>query len=139
MYHAAQRTHPSRWSGATRDWTKIARVTLNGVKEDTRSVRTASGHSRDRDPERSPHAEGQRIETGRVHPDPTYGSGVMPIVDPRATGRDEMFDVRLKHSNGRTGESRDDRNRSRERAIEHHGEGVERKSRLSEQGEPSPY
>ena len=139
VYHAGQRTHPSRWSGATRNWTKIARVTLNGVKEDIRSVRTASGHSRDRDPERSPHAEGQRIETGRVHPDPTYGSGVMPIVDPRATGRDEMFDVRLKHSNGRTGESRDDRNRSRERAIEPHGEGVERKSRVSEQGEPSPY
>ena len=69
VYHAAQRTHPSRWSGATRNWTKIARVTLNGVKEDTRPVRTASGHSRDRDPERSPHAEGQRIETGRVHPD----------------------------------------------------------------------
>ena len=75
----------------------------------------------------------------RKHPDPTYGSGVMPIVDPRAMGRNEMFDVRLKHSNGRTGESRDDRNRSRERAIEHHGEGVERKSRVSEQGEPSPY
>jgi transposase InsO family protein len=139
VYHAAQRTHPSRWSGATRDWTKIARVTLNGVKEDTRSVRTASGRSRDCDREQFPQAEGQRIETGRVHPDPTYGSGVMPIVDPSATGRDEMFDVRLKHSNGRPGESRDDRNRSRERAIEHHRDGVKRKSRVSEQGEPSPY
>ncbi len=90
VYHAAQHTHPSRWSGATRDWTKIARVTLNGVKEDTRSVRTASGRSCDCDREQFPQAEVQRIETGRVHPDPTYGSDVTPTVDPRATGRDIM-------------------------------------------------
>ena len=38
VYHAAQRTHPSRWSGATRNWTKIERVTLNGLKEGARSV-----------------------------------------------------------------------------------------------------
>jgi hypothetical protein len=91
VYHAAQRTHPLRWSGATRNWTKIARVTLNGVKEDTRSVRTASGRSRDGDRTQFPQSEGQRIETGHAHPDPTYGSGVMPIVDPRATVREEML------------------------------------------------
>ena len=42
VYHAAQRTHPSRWSGATRNWTKIARVTLNGWKAGARSVRLAN-------------------------------------------------------------------------------------------------
>ena len=137
--HAAQRTHPSRWSGATRNWTKIARVTLNGVKEDTRSVRTASGRSRDCDREPFPQAEGQLIETGRAHFDPTPGSDVTPIVDPRATGCDEKFGARVKYVNGRTGESMDDRNRTREQAIEHHRDGVERRSRVSEQGEPSPY
>jgi putative transposase len=139
VYHAAQRTHPSRWSGATRNWTKIARVTLNGVKEDTRSVRTASGRSRDCDREQFPQAEGRLIETGRAHFDPTSGSDVTPIVDPRATGRDEKFGARVKYVNGRTGESMDDRNRSREQAIEHHRDGVKRRSRVSEQGEPSPY
>lgn len=139
VYHAAQRTHPSRWSGATRNWTKIARVTLNGVKEDTRSVRTASGRSRDCDREQFPQAEGRLIETGRAHFDPTSGSDVTPIVDPRATGRDEKFGARVKYVNGRTGESMDDRNRTREQAIEHHRDGVKRRSRVSEQGEPSPY
>ena len=42
VYHAAQRTHPSRWSGATRNWTKIERVTLNGLKEGARSVSLAN-------------------------------------------------------------------------------------------------
>ena len=102
VYHAAQRTHPSRWSGATRNWTKIARVTLNGVKEDTRSVRTASGRSRDCDREQFPQAEGQRIETGRAHFDPTPGSDVTPIVDPRATGCDEKFGARVKYVNVRS-------------------------------------
>jgi hypothetical protein len=93
VYHAAQRTHPSRWSGATRNWTKIARVTLNGLKEGVPSAttehrRTASGRSRDRDRERFPQAEGQLIETGRAHPGSTHGSDVTPIVDPRATERE---------------------------------------------------
>ena len=38
VYHAAQRTHPSRWSGATRNWTKIARVTLNDGSSRNRAV-----------------------------------------------------------------------------------------------------
>jgi len=38
--------------------------------------------------------------------------------------REETFDVRLKNSNGRTGESMDDGNWISEQAIEHHGEGV---------------
>ena len=144
VYHAAQRTHPSRWSGATRNWTKIARVTLNGVKEHAPSVtmahrRTASSRSRDRDAERSPHAEGRLIETGRAHPGPTHGSDLSPIVDSRATVREETFGVRLKTSNGRTGQIMDARNRTSERATENHGEGVARRSRVSEQGEPSPY
>jgi len=75
VYHAAQCTHPSRWSGATRNWMKIKRVTLNGVQEGARSVRTASGRSRDRDPERFPQAEGRLIETGRAHP----GRSVRPM------------------------------------------------------------
>jgi transposase InsO family protein len=129
VYHAAQRTHPLRWSGATRNWTKIARVTLNGVKEGAPSVtteprRTASGRSRDRDREWSPQAEGQLIETGQAHLDPTPGSDGSSIVDPRATGREEMFNVRLKYSHGRTGERRDDRNWTSEQAIEPHDEGV---------------
>jgi putative transposase len=129
VYHAAQRTHPSRWSGATRNWTKIARVTLNWVKNGveaatTESRRTANGRSRDPERERFPRAEGQRIETGRAHFDPTPGSDVTPIVDPRATVREETFDGRLKNSNGRTGESLDDRNRTRDQAIEPHDEGV---------------
>ena len=78
--HAAQRTHPSRWSGATRHWTKIARVTLKGVQAGARSVRTAnrrtaSGRSRDRDPARSPHAEGWLIETGGAYPGSIPGVG----------------------------------------------------------------
>jgi transposase InsO family protein len=94
VYHAAQRTHPSRWSGATRNWTRIARVTLNGVNDGARSVRkanrrTVSGRSCDRDPERSPQAEGRLIETGRAHPGPTHGSDGPRIVDPRATVREE--------------------------------------------------
>ena len=144
VYYAAQRTHPSRWSGATRNWTKIARVTLNGVKEGIPSAmagnrRTASRCSRDRDPEQSPQAEGRLIEIGRAHLGPTHGSGGPSIVDPRATGREEKFGVRLKDSNGRTGEIMGDINRSSERAIDNHVEGVERRSRVSEQGEPSPH
>jgi hypothetical protein len=93
VYHDAQCTHPSRWSGATRNWTRIERVTLNGVQEGARSVRTAnrrmaSGRARDRDPERSYHADGRLIETGGAHPGPTHGSDGPPIVDPRATVRD---------------------------------------------------
>ena len=42
VYHAAQRTHPSRWSGTTRNWMKIERVTLNGLKEGARSVSLAN-------------------------------------------------------------------------------------------------
>ena len=144
VYHAAQRTHPARWSGATRNWTKIARVTLNGVQAGARSVRTAnrrmaSGRSRDRDPDRSLHGEGRLIETERAHPGPTHGSDVSPIVDPRATVREETSGPRLKDSNGRTGEIMGDSIRSRERVIDNHGEGVERRSRVSEQGEPSPH
>ena len=140
VYHAAQRTHPSRWSGATRNWTRIARVTLNGKQDDARSVRTAnrrtaSGRSRDRDPERSPQAD----ETGRAHPGSAHGSDGPPIGDPRATGREETFGVQLNYSNGRTGPIRDDIKRSRERAIDNSGEGVERRSVVSEQGKPSPY
>ena len=131
VYHAAQRTHPARWSGATRNWTKIARVTLNGVKEGAPSVRTASSRLRDCDREQFPQAEGQRIETGRAHFDPTPGSDVTPIVDPRATVREETFDVCLKNSNGRTGESLDDRNRTRDQAIEPHDEGVLNKATWS--------
>jgi transposase InsO family protein len=89
VYHAAQCTHPSRWSGATRNWTRIARVTLNGGQTGTRSVRTASNRSRDRDPEGSPQAEGRLIETGRALPGPTHGSDGASIVDPRATVREE--------------------------------------------------
>jgi hypothetical protein len=131
VYHAAQCTHPARWSGATRNWTKIARVTLNGVKEGAHSVRTANGRSCDPEREQFPQAEGQRIETGRAHFDPTPGSDVTPIVDPRATVREETFDVRLKNSNGRTGESLDDRNRTRDQAIEPHDEGVLNKATWS--------
>jgi len=42
VYHAAQRTHPSRWSGATRHWTKITRVTVKGEHAGTRSVSRAN-------------------------------------------------------------------------------------------------
>jgi transposase InsO family protein len=42
VYRAAQHTHPSRWSGATRNWARIARVTLNGLKEGERSDATAN-------------------------------------------------------------------------------------------------
>ena len=42
VYHAAQCTHPSRWSGATRNWMKIKRVTLNGVNEGARSQSMAN-------------------------------------------------------------------------------------------------
>ena len=89
VYHAAQRTHPSRWSGATRNWTKIARVTLNGGQTGTRFMRTASNRSRDCDPGMSRHAEGRLIETGRALPGPAHGSDSPPIVDPRAMVREE--------------------------------------------------
>ena len=136
VYHAAQHTHPSRWSGATRNWTKIAHVTLNGVKNGVEAAtteprRTANGRSRDPEREWFPQAEGQRIETGRAHFDPTPGSDVTPIVDPRATVREETFDGRLKNSNGRTGESLDDRNRTHDQAIEPHDEGVLNKATWS--------
>lgn len=129
VYHAAQRTHPLRWSGATRNWTKIARVTLNGVKNGVPSAtieprRTANGLSRDGDRKRFPQAEGPLIDTGQAHPDPPPGSDGPLIVDPRATVREETFDGRLKNSNGRTGELMDDRNRMSEQAIKHHGDGV---------------
>jgi len=124
VYHAAQCTHPLRWSGATRNWTKIARVTLNGVKDDAHAMRMANGRSCDPERERFPQAEGQRTETGRAHFDPTPGSDVTPIVDPRTMVRDETFDVRQKNSNGRTGALMDDRNRTRNQAIEPHDEGV---------------
>ena len=129
VYHAAQCTHPLRWSGATRNWTKIARVTLNGVKDGVPSTtteprRTATGRSRDGDRTQFPQAAGQRIETGRAHFDPPPGSDGTPIVDPRAMVRDDMFDVRLKNSNGRTGELMDDRNGMSEQAIKPHDEGV---------------
>ena len=42
VYQAAQRTHPSRWSGATRNWTRIACGTLNGLNEGVRSVSMAN-------------------------------------------------------------------------------------------------
>ncbi len=42
VYHAAQRTHPSRWSGATRNWTTIERGTWKGVNEGARSVSRAT-------------------------------------------------------------------------------------------------
>lgn len=93
VYHAAQRTHSSRWSGATRNWARIARVTLNGGNHGARSVRPAnrrmaSGRAGDRDPDLSLHGEGRLIETERAHPGPTHGADVLPIVDPRATGRE---------------------------------------------------
>jgi hypothetical protein len=144
VYHAAQHTHPSRWSGTTRNWTKIACVTLNGVKEHAPSATTerhrmASNRSRDRDPEMPRQAEGRLIETGRAHPSPTHGSDGPPIVDPRATVREETFGVQLKDSNRRIGHILDDRNLTRERVIDNHGDGVERRSGVSEQGEPSPH
>jgi putative transposase len=137
--HAAQRTHPSRWSGATRHWTKIARGTVKGGQAGAPSVRTASGRSRARDPERSPHAEGRLIETGRAHPGPTHGSDGPPIVDPGAPVREEKFGERLKYSEGRAGEIMGDINRSSERAINSDVEWVEQRSRVSEHGEPSPH
>ena len=36
------------------------------------------------------HADGRLIETGRAHPGPTHRSSVPPIVDPRATVRDQI-------------------------------------------------
>ena len=45
-------TPASRWSSATRNWTRIARVTLKG--ETTTHRLTASGRSHGRGPERSP-------------------------------------------------------------------------------------
>lgn len=89
LYQVAQRTHPARWSGVTRNWTRIARVTLNGgpagaLSAGTAIRRTASAHSCDRD-DLSRHAESWLIETGRAHSGPTHGSDVTPIVDPRAT------------------------------------------------------
>lgn len=125
---AAQRTQPARWSSATRNWTRIARVTLNGVKNGVPSTTTEPRHTvnslaRDPELERSSQAEGQRIETGPTHFDPTPGLDGPPIVDPRAMVRDDTFDGRLKHSNGRTGELMDDRNWMSEQAITPHGDG----------------
>lgn len=127
VYHAAQRTHPSRWSGATRNWTKIARVTLNGVNNGARSVctanhRMASGRSCDRDPDLSLHGNDRLIETERAHPGPTHGSDVSLIVDPRPTVREKRFGARLKDSNGSTGEIIGDSIRSSERVIDNHVE-----------------
>ena len=144
VYHAAHHTHPSRWSGATRNWTKIACVTLNGLKTGALSATTerhrmARNRSRDRDPEMPRQVEGRLIETGRAHPGPTHGSDGPPIVVPRATVREETFGVQLKDSNRRIGHILDDRNLTHERAIDSHGDGVERRSRISEQGEPSPH
>jgi hypothetical protein len=136
VYHAAQRTHPLRWSGATRNWTKIARVTLNGGQTGTRSVRTASNRSRDGDPGMSRHAAGRLIETGRALPGPTHGSDGPPIVDPRATGREEKFSMQRKYSKGRTGQIVGDRNRTHERESDRHGEGGERRRTVREPGEP---
>jgi len=90
VYHAAQRTHPTRWSGATRNWTKIARVTLNGGKNGVAAATAAPRHtvnslSRDPELERSSQAEGQLIETGRTYSGPTHGSDGSPIVVPRVT------------------------------------------------------
>ena len=89
VYQAAQRTHPVRWSDVTRNWTKIARVTLNGGPAGTQSAatanrRTARTRSCDRD-DLSRHAEGRLIETGRSHSGSPHGSDVTPIVDPSAT------------------------------------------------------
>ena len=40
--HAAQRTPPTRWSGATRNWTTSERGTWKGVNEGARSVSLAT-------------------------------------------------------------------------------------------------
>jgi putative transposase len=89
VYQAAQRTHPARWSGAIRNWTRIARVTLNGGKDGLPSAATAHrppARTRvcDRD-DLSRHTEDRLIEAGQAHSDPTHGSDSAPIVVPRAT------------------------------------------------------
>lgn len=89
VYQAAQRTHPARWSGTTRNWTRIARVTLNGGTDGLLSAatahrQTARTHVCDRD-DLSRHTEDRLIEAGRAHSDPTHGSDGAPIVVPRAT------------------------------------------------------
>ena len=89
VYQAAQRTHPARWSGATRNWTRIARVTLNGGKDGLPSAVTAHRQTArtrvcDRDDLSRP-TEDRLIEAGQAHSDPTHGSDGAPIVDPRAT------------------------------------------------------
>lgn len=90
----------------------------------TEHRRTASGCSRDRTRERFPQAENQRIEIERAHSGLTHGSDVTSIVDPRATVREEVFDVRLNNANGRIREMRDDRNWTSKQTSENHGEGV---------------
>jgi len=42
VYHAAQGRNPNRWSGKTRNWTKVASVKLNWLKEDEMSATTAN-------------------------------------------------------------------------------------------------
>jgi transposase InsO family protein len=89
VYQAAQRTHPARWSGTTRNWTRIARVTLNGGKDGLPSAATAHRHTArtrvcDRD-DLSRHTEDRLIEAGHAHSDPTHGSDGAPIVVSRAT------------------------------------------------------
>ena len=89
VYQAAQRTHPARWSGATRNWTRIARVTLNGGKDDLPSAATAHRQTArtrvcDRDDLSRP-TEDRLIEAGEAQSDPTHGSDGAPIVVPRAT------------------------------------------------------
>jgi transposase InsO family protein len=89
VYQAAQRTHPARWSGATRNWTRIARVTLNGGKDGLPSTATAHHQTArtrvcDRD-DLSRHTEARLIEAGQAQSGPTHGSDGSPIVVPRAT------------------------------------------------------
>lgn len=89
VYQAAQRTHPARWSGTTRNWTRIARVTLNGGKDGLPSAATAHRQTArtrvcDRD-DLSRHTEDRLIEAGHAHSDPTHGSDGAPIVVSRAT------------------------------------------------------
>jgi len=90
VYQAAQRTHPARWSGATRNWTRIARVTLNGGKDGlpsatTEPCRTGSGHGPGHDRTRSLQTADRLITARRAHSGPTHGSDGSPIVVPRAT------------------------------------------------------
>ena len=45
IYKDAQKQHPSRWSGTTRNWDKIERVRLNWLKDDATSDSTARSRS----------------------------------------------------------------------------------------------